>query len=57
MDPADGLTRIQTVRNHMRLECEGDCDSVIATFAHRPPRGGRGTWNWLTELPPHWSNI
>jgi hypothetical protein len=27
-------SRIQTVRNHMRLECEGDWDGVIATFAH-----------------------
>ena len=27
-------TRIQTVRDHMRLECEGDWDGVIATFAH-----------------------
>src|SRR5712691_4441375 len=26
--------RIQTVRDHMRLECEGDWDGVIATFAH-----------------------
>ncbi len=25
--------RIQTVREHMRLECEGDWDGVIATFA------------------------
>ena len=32
----DGLTaaRIQTVRDHMRLECESDWDGVIATFAH-----------------------
>jgi ketosteroid isomerase-like protein len=32
----DQLTaaRIQTVRDHMRLECEGDWDGVIATFAH-----------------------
>ena len=27
-------SRIQTVRDHMRLECEGDWDGVIATFAH-----------------------
>jgi len=26
--------RIQTVRDHMRLECESDWDGVIATFAH-----------------------
>jgi limonene-1,2-epoxide hydrolase len=26
--------RIQVVRDHMRLECEGDWDGVIATFAH-----------------------
>jgi hypothetical protein len=26
--------RIQLVRDHMRLECEGDWDGVIATFAH-----------------------
>jgi predicted ester cyclase len=26
--------RIQTVRDHMRLECEGDWDGVIATFEH-----------------------
>lgn len=26
--------RIQTVRNHMALECERDWDAVIATFAH-----------------------
>src|SRR3954465_1284123 len=32
----DQLTavRIQTVRDHMRLECEGDWDGVIATFNH-----------------------
>ena len=32
----DRLTaaRIQTVRDHMRLECEGDWDGVIATFEH-----------------------
>src|SRR5258708_38491216 len=32
----DQLTaeRIQLVRDHMRLECEGDWDGVIATFAH-----------------------
>jgi ketosteroid isomerase-like protein len=32
----DQLTaaRIQTVRDHMQLECEGDWDGVIATFAH-----------------------
>jgi limonene-1,2-epoxide hydrolase len=32
----DQLTaaRIQTVRDHMRLECEGDWDGVIATFDH-----------------------
>jgi hypothetical protein len=32
----DQLTaaRIKTVRDHMRLECEGDWDGVIATFAH-----------------------
>ncbi len=32
----DHLTaaRIQTVRDHMRLECEHDWDGVIATFAH-----------------------
>ena len=31
----DQLTaaRIQTVRDHMRLECEHDWDGVIATFA------------------------
>ena len=28
------VARIQTVRDHMRLECEGDWDGVIATFAH-----------------------
>ena len=26
--------RVQLVRDHMRLECEGDWDGVIATFAH-----------------------
>ena len=26
--------RIQTVRDHMQLECEGDWDGVIATFEH-----------------------
>ncbi|HET6969593.1 MAG TPA: nuclear transport factor 2 family protein [Phenylobacterium sp.] len=26
--------RVQTVRDHMRLECEWDWDAVIATFAH-----------------------
>ena len=26
--------RIQTVKDHMRLECECDWDAVIATFAH-----------------------
>ncbi|RAK63734.1 ester cyclase [Phenylobacterium kunshanense] len=26
--------RLQTVRDHMRLECENDWDAVIATFAH-----------------------
>jgi predicted ester cyclase len=26
--------RIQTVRDHMRLECEADWDGVIATFDH-----------------------
>ncbi|MDR3510711.1 MAG: nuclear transport factor 2 family protein [Caulobacteraceae bacterium] len=26
--------RIQTVRDHMRLECEHDWDAVIATFVH-----------------------
>src|SRR5258705_157931 len=26
--------RSQPVRDHMRLECEGDWDGVIATFAH-----------------------
>jgi SnoaL-like domain len=26
--------RIQTVRDHMRLECESDWDGVIATFVH-----------------------
>ncbi len=26
--------RIQIVRDHMRLECEGDWDGVIATFDH-----------------------
>jgi ketosteroid isomerase-like protein len=26
--------RRQTVRDHMRLECENDWDAVIATFAH-----------------------
>jgi predicted ester cyclase len=32
----DQLTaaRIQTVRDHMRLECESDWDGVIATFEH-----------------------
>lgn len=32
----DQLTaaRIRTVRDHMRLECEGDWDGVIATFEH-----------------------
>src|SRR5260370_23642334 len=33
MDPL-AAARIQTVRDHMRLECEGDWDGVIATFAH-----------------------
>ena len=33
MDPLSAA-RIQTVRDHMRLECEGDWDGVIATFAH-----------------------
>jgi predicted ester cyclase len=33
MDPLTAA-RIQTVRDHMRLECEGDWDGVIATFAH-----------------------
>ena len=28
------VARIQTVRDHMRFECEGDWDGVIATFAH-----------------------
>jgi hypothetical protein len=27
-------TRIRTVRDHIRLECEGDWDGVIATFEH-----------------------
>ncbi len=26
--------RLQTVRDHMRLECENDWDAVIATFEH-----------------------
>lgn len=26
--------RLQTVRDHMRLECESDWDAVIATFEH-----------------------
>ena len=33
MDPLTAA-RIKTVRDHMRLECEGDWDGVIATFAH-----------------------
>jgi hypothetical protein len=33
MDPLTAA-RIQTVREHMRLECENDWDGVIATFAH-----------------------
>jgi hypothetical protein len=28
------VARIQTMRDHMRLECEGDSDGVIATFAY-----------------------
>jgi len=42
----DDLTaaRIQTVRDHMRLECESDWDAVIATFAHpRYEMYGAGT--------------
>jgi hypothetical protein len=36
--------RIQTVRDHMRLECECDWDGVIATFAHpRYEMYGSGT--------------
>ncbi len=27
-------SRIKTVRDHMRLECEGDWDGVVRTFAH-----------------------
>jgi hypothetical protein len=27
------VARIQTVRDHIRLECESDWDGVIATFA------------------------
>ena len=27
-------TRIQVVRDHMRLECENNWDAVIATFEH-----------------------
>jgi hypothetical protein len=35
MAPDDlAAARIQTVRDHMRLECEHDWDAVIATFAH-----------------------
>ena len=33
MDPLTEA-RFQTVRDHMRLECEGDWDAVIASFAH-----------------------
>lgn len=33
MDPLTEA-RFQTVRDHMRLECEADWDAVIATFAH-----------------------
>jgi len=33
MDPLTAA-RMKTVRDHMRLECEGDWDGVIATFAH-----------------------
>ncbi len=33
MDPLSAA-RVQTVRDHMRLECEGDWDGVIAAFAH-----------------------
>src|SRR5512139_4031532 len=36
--------RIETVRAHMALECERDCDGVIATFAHpRYEMYGNGT--------------
>ena len=36
--------RIQTVRDHMRLECESDWDAVIATFEHpRYEMYGNGT--------------
>jgi len=36
--------RIQTVRDHMRLECEHDWDGVIATFQHpRYEMYGSGT--------------
>jgi len=43
MDPLTAA-RIQTVRDHMRLECEGDWDGVIATFAHpRYEMYGAGT--------------
>jgi ketosteroid isomerase-like protein len=35
MDAAElAAARLQTVRDHMRLECEHDWDAVIATFAH-----------------------
>ena len=33
MEPL-AASRIQTVRDHMRLECEGDWDGVISTFGH-----------------------
>ena len=33
-DAALADARIRTVREHMRLEIEGDWDAVIATFAH-----------------------
>src|ERR1051325_11434353 len=43
MEPL-AASRIQTVRDHMRLECEGDWDGVIATFEHpRYELHGAGT--------------
>ncbi len=44
----DQLTaaRIQTVRDHVRLECKSDWDGVIATFVH--PRYDRRAV--MTEL-------
>ena len=41
MDPLTAA-RIQTVRDHMRLECEGDWDGIIAAFAHPALRDLRG---------------